>query len=121
MDMNLHAINGNQFSHYSDKSVTIGDIVYTHNILVTNNKVFDFAPSSIEEISLNDLAICFELTLDLIILGSGNKVLYPDLKLLTQLQQRGIGVEVMSIKALCRTFNFLTSEDRKVAGVLLFL
>ena len=32
----------------------------------------------------------------------------------------GIGVEVMSLQAACRTYNILVAEERKVAAALLF-
>ena len=52
--------------------------------------------------------------------GTGNQVIYPDFKLLEKLNQLGIGFEVMPIQALCRTYNFLISEDRKLACILFF-
>ena len=120
MDMNVHYTSDNQFSNYSDNSVTIKSIVYTSNIVVTNDKVTSFTPSDIKLIKINDLVDILAKKPDLIIFGTGNTVVYPDTKLLYELNQKGIGVEVMPIQALCRTFNFLVGEDRKVAGILLF-
>ena len=118
--MNVHYTSDNQFSNYSDNSVTIKSIVYTSNIVVTNDKVTSFTPSDIKLIKINDLVDILAKKPDLIIFGTGNTVVYPDTKLLYELNQKGIGVEVMPIQALCRTFNFLVGEDRKVAGILLF-
>ena len=120
MDMNVHYTSDNQFSNYSDNSVTIKSIVYTSNIVVTNDKVTSFTPSDIKLIKINDLVDILAKKPDLIIFGTGNTVVYPDTKLLYELNQKCIGVEVMPIQALCRTFNFLVGEDRKVAGILLF-
>lgn len=120
MDMNLHITSDNQFTNYSDSSVTIKGVEYNYNIVVTNNSIHDFKSHDIKQITLDDLVDIIEFKPDLIIFGSGDKVVYPDLKLLYALQQKGIGVEVMPIQALCRTFNFLISEDRKVASILLF-
>ena len=120
MDMNVHYTSDNQFSNYSDSSVTIKDMVYSNNIVVTNDKVTQFTPNDIKTITIDDLVDVLATNPDLIIFGSGNKITQPDLKLLYSLNQKGIGVEVMPIKALCRTFNFLVGENRKVAGILLF-
>lgn len=120
MDMNIHYTSDNQFSNYSDSSVTIKAIEYKNNIIVTNESVFEFPYFEIKKITMDNLNDILIKSPDLIIFGSGDKVVYPDLELLYVLNKKGIGVEVMPIQALCRTFNFLVSEDRKVAGILLF-
>lgn len=121
MDMNIHHTTSNQFTNYSDTSVTIKNVVYSENILVTNANIETFKNIGVTEISLVDLDIALNNGKpDLIIFGTGSSIKYPNGKLLMELQKRGIGVEVMPIQALCRTFNFLISEDRKIAAILLF-
>lgn len=106
MDINVHFVSDNQFTGYSSASVTIKGVNYTDNIIVTNNSIFDFASIDIKQITIKDLDRIIEIGPDLVIFGSGNKITYPDFKLFHHLQQKGIGAEVMSIPALCRTFNF---------------
>lgn len=120
MDMNVHVVTDNQFSNYSDKSVTIKNIEYMNNILVSNENILDFECNNIKELTLECLGQITAENPDLVIFGTGDKIVYPDMKILYELQKRSIGVEVMPIQALCRTFNFLVSENRKVVGVLLF-
>jgi uncharacterized protein len=107
-------------TNYSDATVTIKTIEYKNNIVVTNDEVIPFAQADIKQITLDHLSSILDFKPDLIIFGSGDKVVYPDLKLLYALNQKGIGVEVMPIQALCRTFNFLVSENRRVVSILLF-
>lgn len=104
--MNVHFTSANQFTHYSDLSVTIKGIEYSRNVIVTNDTVSEFKPAKIEQITFDDLTDILNSAPDLIIFGSGNKIVYPDIKILNALQNKGIGVEVMPIQALCRTFNF---------------
>ena len=120
MDMNLHYVSDNQFTHYSDTSVTIKQQEYDYNILVTNDAVFPFTPTDIKVITVENLRDVFAFAPDLIIFGTGTKIIYPDPQLIYTIGRKGIGVEVMPIQALCRTFNFLVSESRKVACILLF-
>ncbi|MBP9742491.1 MAG: hypothetical protein KBD37_03940 [Burkholderiales bacterium] len=120
MEMKAQHVTGNQFTRYSTVSVTIKGIEYKNNIVVTNDKVLDFVPIEISQITVTDLKSVIDFTPDLIIFGTGDKIIYPNLNLVHTLQQMGIGVEVMPIQALCRTFNFLVSEDRQVAAILLF-
>ena len=76
------------------------------------------------EVSRPDLLtkIHFEILLDLkpevIILGTGKKIYFPDVKEYLFLQQQGIGVETMDTAAACRTYNFLVSDGRDVAALL---
>ena len=67
----------------------------------------------------------FETLLDLkpelVILGTGEKMHFPPAKDYLFLQQQGIGVEVMTTSAACRTYNFLVSDGRNVAAGLFMI
>ena len=55
-----------------------------------------------------------------VILGTGARQRFPHPRLTAPLARSGIGVEVMSLQAACRTYNILVAEERKVAAALLF-
>ena len=118
MDLNL--VSQGQFTNYSASSVTIKGAEYSENILVFNDHISEFSVNSIKDLTLDDLAEIIENKPDLIIFGTGNGVVYPDFKLLENINSYGIGFEIMPIPALCRTYNFLISESRKVACILFF-
>ena len=120
MQVNLHNVGTNQFTSYSTNSVTIGGQEYQHNIIVTNNKIERCNILDINQLNYNDLESIISDAPDLIIFGTGNRIIYPEVEIMQYLQSKNIGVEIMQIPALCRTFNFLVSEDRKVACVILF-
>ena len=61
-----------------------------------------------------------ELGAEILLLGTGPKQRFPHPSLTAPLAQAGIGVEVMDLKAACRTYNILAAEARKVAAALLF-
>jgi len=120
MEMNVHYASGHQFTDYSDTSVTMNGKSYASNIVVTNTEVTTFAVARVDELQPSDLnSILTELP-DLIIFGVAGKITYPKAPILQMLQARGVGFEVMPIQALCRTFNFLISENRKIAAILFF-
>ena len=52
-------------------------------------------------------------------LGTGSKLRFPPPHLLRPLASAGIGIEVMDVRAACRTYNILVAEERKVAAALL--
>jgi len=118
--MDLNIVSGGQFTNYSASSVTIHGAEYKNNILIFNDQISEFAVNDIKGLLLDDLADVIANKPDLIIFGTGNGVIYPDFKLLEKINSYGIGFEIMPIPALCRTYNFLISENRKVACILFF-
>ena len=120
MQVNLHSNQGNQFSSYSENSVTINQLEYSENILVSAQEIKPLALNSIDDLNQEVLNQLIAMQPDIIIFGTGNKIKYPPTKLLLQLQNKQIGFEIMPIPALCRTFNYLIGEGRKVLGMIIF-
>lgn len=123
MQMNLHFSQGNQFTNYSDTSVTINaNQHYDSNLIVTPNEIISANWQNIDQISVDDAAILSILQAkpDLIIFGTGNKIRMPNIEVIRMLQKQQIGFEVMPIPALCRTFNYLIGEGRKVVGIIIY-
>ena len=52
--------------------------------------------------------------------STGAKQRFPHPRLTAPLARAGIGLEVMTLQAACRTYNILVAEERKVAAALLF-
>lgn len=120
MQVNLHSNQGNQFSSYSLNSVAINQVEYHTNLLVSNQDIEDLKLNSIDEFDQSELERLFAMEPDIIIFGTGTTIKYPKTELLIQLQKKQIGFEVMPIPALCRTFNYLVGEGRKVIGLIIF-
>lgn len=53
-----------------------------------------------------------------LLLGTGRRALLPRPTLLLPFSERGIGVEIMTTAAACRTYNLLLAEGRRVVAVL---
>lgn len=50
----------------------------------------------------------------LILLGTGERLIFPPAAVLAVARRRGIGIEVMDNRAAARTYNVLLSEERDV-------
>lgn len=122
MQVNLHNSSGNQFTHYTEKSITINNQEFTQNIIVTqNNIVNNITYKNINDITLEEITkIVMEHNPDIIIFGTGAQIQMPSLNILHFLQKKQVGFEIMPIAALCRTFNYLIGEGRNVMGIILF-
>lgn len=57
--------------------------------------------------------------IDILLLGTGNRLRFPAPALTRPLVEARIGLEVMDIGALCRTYNILVSEGRNVGAAVL--
>lgn len=57
--------------------------------------------------------------LDILLLGTGTRLRFPHPSLTRSLVEARIGLEVMDIGALCRTYNYLISEGRSVGAAVL--
>ena len=120
MDMNVHSTTDNQFTSYSDTSVTVNHTEYFSNIIVTNDNVHEFAIVNIKDVKVEDISPILKDKPDLVIFGTGNRIIYPNIEIINILRNNNIGYEIMTIPALCRTYNFLISENRKTACILFF-
>lgn len=60
-----------------------------------------------------------QLDIEILLLGTGQRQHFPDMRLLLPLTDRGIGVEIMTTDAACRTYNILLQENRIVAAALI--
>lgn len=121
MQTNLHISSGNQFTTYSSSMVAINQIEYTNNLLVTTKQIHPLDITSLGELDWEFLSMVIKNNnLDLIIFGTSNQTKPLDVSLQLKLQSNNTGYEIMSIPALCRTFNYLSAEDRNVAAIILF-
>jgi uncharacterized protein len=60
--------------------------------------------------------------LDLVLIGAGAEFGLPGTELVSaraELEAAGVGVEIMSTGAACRTYNVLLSEGRRIAAALM--
>ncbi|MGC9385361.1 MAG: Mth938-like domain-containing protein [Hydrogenovibrio sp.] len=74
----------------------------------------DWNCPSLDALDENHLKALFALKPDVIILGTGERQIFPDPSLFRFCAQNGIGLEVMDNAAACRTYNVLTTEDRNI-------
>ena len=104
---------------YAPGELRIGEDVVRTSCIVTADRVQEWAPQSAAAITLADLQPVLDIAPEIIVLGTGERQQFPDAALMGAILSRGIGCEVMSTGAACRTYNVLVSEDRKVAAVLM--
>lgn len=108
------------------QSYKIGEInilqqSYQNSLIISPKKLItDWNLETIHNITEHHWQSLLSLKPDIIILGTGEKqhFLSPDLTYF--IQQKGIGLEIMTNRSACFTYNALASESRNVAlGIIL--
>jgi uncharacterized protein len=121
MKFHLSTAEGNVFTGHGAGFVRLGSVEYRDNILVTSERVVTgWATGGFDALTEDDFAALVALEPEVALLGTGASLRFPHPRLTRALTDAGIGLEVMDTAAVCRTFNILAAEGRKVAaGVLL--
>jgi uncharacterized protein len=79
----------------------------------------DWNVESLDLLAREDIKALVSLKPELVLLGTGDTLRFPDPRLLEDLMAARIGAEVMDTRAACRTYNILAEEGRNVAAALI--
>jgi uncharacterized protein len=100
--------------------VHVRDRVFTASVVLTARDALPgWAARDAASLTVADLDAVFALGPDLVVLGTGERQVFPPAALLAYAARRGIGLEVMDNAAACRTYNVLLHEGRNVALALI--
>ena len=89
-------------------------------ILAPDTLQENWAVRDISQLDAEHFEPIMALKPELVLLGTGSRIVFPEVACYAQLINHGIGVEIMDTAAACRTYNILMSEGRRVvAGLIL--
>ncbi|MEY4764113.1 Mth938-like domain-containing protein [Aquabacterium sp.] len=105
---------------YTERSVSVNGVVYTHSVLVPpTGDVQAWPVTALGELNEGHFQTLADARPELLIFGSGQKLRFPSPAVLRPLMAARIGTETMDTPAACRTFNILVGEGRQVWAALL--
>jgi uncharacterized protein len=110
----------NTITAYGEDYVQVNSQRYQSSLIVMPETVQGWSAADFSGLRKEDFENLKNLGAEILLLGTGPKQRFPHPSLTAPLAQAGIGVEVMDLKAACRTYNILAAEARKVAAALLF-
>ncbi len=97
-----------------------GKKILTHSLVVTPGLLIsDWPPANLQQLAVEHIATVARLEPELVLLGLGERLQFPEPELMKPLIDAGIGIEYMDSPAACRTYNFLAAEGRNVAAAIL--
>jgi uncharacterized protein len=101
-------------------SAVVVDKTVTKSFAVSADAIVEDFPYTKSD-QLDDAAVekIFALKPEVVLLGTGDRIVFPPQKILAAFLKRGIGLETMDSAAAARTFNVLVEEGRKAVGVFL--
>ena len=106
---------------YGDNNVSVNGKVFEQSLILANTEFNEnWGIASIAELSNEHIEQILSFEPELIIIGTGSKLVFPAVEIYSAIIKRGIGVDFMDTHAACRTYNILMSEGRGVvAGLIL--
>ncbi len=106
-------------AHENGAVVVSGERLTASCVVAPDRLIRDWAPRTLEQLAAEHLEQIAALEPELVLLGVGAQLRFPQPELLRQLHARGVGVEVMDNAAACRTYNLLMGDGRRVVAALL--
>lgn len=122
--MKLHLntdANQQLFTGYGSDHVLINGQRHESSLLLTTQgvEIAPWAGLGFDALTAEHFKWIAHRELDILLLGTGSRQRFPHPSLTHALVEARIGLEVMDIGALCRTYNILVSEGRSVGAAVL--
>lgn len=115
-----HSPGQNAFTAYGEGYVAVNGTEYRHSLVVLPDRVVDdwSVPDS-AALTLESMEALAALEVEIVLLGTGPRLVFPPAKLLAPIAAARVGLEVMDTQAACRTYNILMAEGRRVAAAII--
>ena len=122
--MKLHLNTGAgqmMFTGYGEDHVLINGHRHESSLLLTSTgiEIAPWAGLGFDALTAAHFEWVAQRELDILLLGTGTRLRFPHPSLTRALVDTRIGLEVMDIGALCRTYNYLVAEGRSVGAAVL--
>jgi len=106
---------------YDADSVSINGRQYRQSLLLSGEGVLDkWAIGTVQDLRASHLQPLLDTQPEVILIGTGLKLVFPAMENYGEVMNQGVGVEFMDTGAACRTYNILVGEGRRVcAGLIL--
>jgi len=111
---------GYVITSYDSNSICINGKTFSSSLIVAASQLeTDWEIAAIESLQANHIDQLFSFNPELIIIGTGNSLVFPAVEVYSAIIKRGIGIEFMDTGAACRTYNILMGEGRDVVAGLI--
>lgn len=107
---------------YDAGGFVVGERHYNTSLIVSAGQVIsDWPPERFSELAATHLEPVLALDPEIVVIGTGQRLRFPEADFLDPLMARNIGYEIMDTGAACRSYNILLGEGRRVVAALLLI
>lgn len=115
-----NASGANVVTAYEPGQVKVRERIFTASLIIRPGSLHaDWPALNASNLRSSDFAALLDDPPEVVLLGTGEKQVFPDPAVFALLMDLGVGFEVMDNAAACRTYNILLAEDRRVALALI--
>jgi uncharacterized protein len=101
-------------------TVTVVDRDFHKSILLTPERVIeDWTATDAARLTLEDVEKIAALKPELVLLGTGERQVFPPAEVMAGFLRRGIGIEAMTNGSAARTYSLLAGEGRRVVAAFI--
>lgn len=121
MDLSENRTNNpNLISSAQADQCVIGNQTYLQSIIIpSDNELLSCSAQSVDDLTEPLIAELCAYNPEVVILATGQDIVFPTADILGPLVKQYIGLEVLNNQAAARTFNILLAEDRKAVCLML--
>lgn len=108
-----------RISGYGADWVQVNQQRLTNSFLISSDTLITaWQPQSLASLETQHLTALFDIGAEVILIGTGKQQQLPNPAVWQALVSNGVGFEIMTTAAVCRTYNVLLSEARRVAAAI---
>lgn len=110
----------NQITGYGADFVSVNGVRHTRSLLIMSHQLVpDWPAASAQALTPEHLHATLEHQPEVVLLGTGARLRFPQPEVLRPLIDAKVGYEIMDTGAACRTYNILMAEGRRVLAALI--
>jgi uncharacterized protein len=108
-----------QIKAFKPGQIQVNDKILNTSLIIASQALIEnWTPEQASEITTAALEEAAALKPQVLLIGTGATQQFLPIEIYGSFLAQGIGVEIMDTAAACRTYNILTSENRKVVAAL---
>ena len=119
IELDTHNPTSNRIISYSSNGFRLKDQMIESNLVISKDRLIENWPvESYSILALQHLDDIISWQPEIILIGTGNEALAPNMEFIAYTTSKKIGLEIMNTGAACRSYNLLMDEGRNVVACL---
>lgn len=111
---------GHLIQEYEPGRILIDGKSHRKGLILTPGRILaGWGPADPADLSEDHIQALVELDPQVIVIGTGQRQVFPDPAVYAAAMRCGVGVEIMDTGAACRTYNIVMAEGRRIAAGLI--